>query len=429
MWLRTNTIITVLLISFGMSQSILNTNGIGMIDLNQDAASNGTSSYGLLPSYREGISISNPVTWHHLPYTYLNFGYTATTSSISDPAVTNNMSGLGTFHFIVPIKKKYSFGLSVAPYLNRQYNLEGFETTYIDSVFDDTLSVKNTVLGFGGINRLSSAFSIPVTEKERVAFAFEMLFGSSREINITTVDGMDYILNERNMYKGALVKLYLQSDRLFFKNYEIGTFAAVSAAVSPISIHQYVYQAFEDATTSRSDLGDYDSWDFPSPSLALDPTEYDYDNVVSPMDFQLGFDVKHSAVHYQVGWYHWQDNFANVFTHSMFNQQLKSTNSFNVSACLFAPENPQNALKNINYRVGLFMKNDFLNTSNYVENTIHEKGVSFGIGLQFGPTKNQLDLSYSISIKDGLQFKNELNQSLSVGLSIGDLWFVKRRQR
>ena len=63
------------------------------------------------------------------------------------------------------------------------------------------------------------------------------------------------------------------------------------------------------------------------------------------------------------------------------------------------------------------------------EEWINDKGISFGIGIQFGPMKNQVDFGYSLTVRDGLYFENEIIQYINVGLSIGDLWFVKRRQR
>ena len=42
---------------------------------------------------------------------------------------------------------------------------------------------------------------------------------------------------------------------------------------------------------------------------------------------------------------------------------------------------------------------------------------------------NQIDFGFSISQRDGLDVNGELIQQFSVGISLGDIWFIKRRAR
>ena len=60
---------------------------------------------------------------------------------------------------------------------------------------------------------------------------------------------------------------------------------------------------------------------------------------------------------------------------------------------------------------------------------IDEKGFSFGFGVKFGVVDNQIDFGFSISQRDGLDVNGELIQQFSVGISLGDIWFIKRRAR
>ena len=60
---------------------------------------------------------------------------------------------------------------------------------------------------------------------------------------------------------------------------------------------------------------------------------------------------------------------------------------------------------------------------------INEVGLGLGIGFNFGITGNQIDLGYKLSKRDGLYLVgNETLHSFNLGISIGDLWFVKRRE-
>jgi len=327
------------------------------------------------------------------------------------------------------MKKEYAFGLKLTPYLNRHYLLQGPETPYSDPVFDDTLNVQYSASGAGGVNSFEAAFSLPVTSKERIGISFDLLFGSSREVKTTHIDDIGYILKERNLFKGSLFHLYLLSERLKIGKYDFNSYASFSVTIDPISLEQHIYSPFEDATSGQSDYGNYDPWDFPSPSFILASKENNFTDIVEPMDMQLGFDVIDNYVHYQLGWYHWQDNNENASNFSLFKQQLKSSNHFNVSVCKFSQIKKNNVFDNFEYRFGLFLKKDNIISLTSSESSITQKGVSLGIGYQFGPMKNQLDIGYSLSLQDGLQIKNEFIHSFNIGISIGDLWFVKRRQR
>ena len=43
--------------------------------------------------------------------------------------------------------------------------------------------------------------------------------------------------------------------------------------------------------------------------------------------------------------------------------------------------------------------------------------------------ENQSDVGFSISKRTGFLVGDELLKQFSVGLSLGDIWFIKRRER
>ncbi len=427
MWLRNRLITSIVLLTVVFGQSMINTYGIGNRIGISDPASLGTSSAGLLPSFREGVSLINPVTWNKLSYAYISLGYKVNHSKIEIPAIENEITGVGKFQLIVPMKNTYAFGLTVTPYLDRYFLLQGPETAYIDPVFQDTLSLQKTISGYGGINSLSAAFSFPLTEHERMAVSLEYLFGSSRGVKTLRVNELDYIQKERDIYNGVLFHVYFHSQRLKFKQYDVGAYLSFSSALSPISLEQHIYHPFEDATTTyASDLGNYDSWDFPSPSLIPSPVENIFENVLSPTEYHVGFDIKRKSVSFQTEWQHWQDNSNKAEDFSVIGERIQSSDHWNIGLSKFTPQLSRSSKDIFEYRFGLSMKRFLISSS---EEWINEKGISFGIGIQFGPMKNQVDFGYSLAVRNGLYFENEIIQYINVGLSIGDLWFVKRRQR
>ena len=51
------------------------------------------------------------------------------------------------------------------------------------------------------------------------------------------------------------------------------------------------------------------------------------------------------------------------------------------------------------------------------------------MGYNFGITGNQIDFGYRLADRSGIYLvENETLHMFSVGISIGDLWFVKRRE-
>ena len=73
MWLRK--LIIFFSVTVLYSQSIHNAYGLGLISFNHNAAAAAMSSRGIVPSFNQNISLSNPVTWNHLKYTYLSGNY------------------------------------------------------------------------------------------------------------------------------------------------------------------------------------------------------------------------------------------------------------------------------------------------------------------------------------------------------------------
>jgi hypothetical protein len=61
---------------------------------------------------------------------------------------------------------------------------------------------------------------------------------------------------------------------------------------------------------------------------------------------------------------------------------------------------------------------------------IREIGGSLGLGFKFRVAGNQIDLNYYLGKRKFPDtFNTEFVQQLQIGISLADLWFVKRRQK
>ena len=69
-------------------------------------------------------------------------------------------------------------------------------------------------------------------------------------------------------------------------------------------------------------------------------------------------------------------------------------------------------------------------TLNNQKSSITEVGGSLGIGFVFKPVGNQIDINYYLGTREYPDIVDEeLVQQVQVGISLADLWFVKRRQK
>ena len=58
---------------------------------------------------------------------------------------------------------------------------------------------------------------------------------------------------------------------------------------------------------------------------------------------------------------------------------------------------------------------------------INDLGISIGLGVIFGVTKNQIDFGFNLINRSDSYNSDKLITNFNIGISIGDLWFVKRR--
>ena len=67
----------------------------------------------------------------------------------------------------------------------------------------------------------------------------------------------------------------------------------------------------------------------------------------------------------------------------------------------------------------------------FSKNNISEFGYSIGLGYKFKSVGNQIDFTYHSSLRshDNDSYGEEIFRGFQVGISIADIWFIKRRQR
>ena len=151
-------IILMLFYSISFSQGPNNGFGIGSEQEWNSSSQNGIASTGLVPSFKNRVSLSNPSTWNNLSFTYLSITYGDLQSDLHGPNQKNKFSLLKSGQFIVPIKNKYAIGIELHPYSYQNIVLS--DTVGENLVIsEDTLSINRQYEQAGGIMALDLSLS------------------------------------------------------------------------------------------------------------------------------------------------------------------------------------------------------------------------------------------------------------------------------
>lgn len=414
-------IAALLVISNLFAQTILNGYGLGMKNYYHEASTLSLSSSGLIPSFNKDISLSNPSTWHNLNYTYFTGTYVGNYNLINE--IENGSNLLGSAKLIIPIMNTYSIGVGIEPYYQQYLELEGKEHDEF-ILNNDTLDTYLSHTSYGGTSEISFYLGANIIEYLNVAMKYGILYGSNRQQEIFTLDDLDYYSQHRVIYSGSILGMYANSDYLTKFDILIKLFAGFSIPIKSLSANIAYYQPFEDS----NDSGYQDSSDFPSTSDANDPTEVEIKDLSSPYEYQFGFDYQLKNGFSILGEYsNWSDKSKKGADISKFNDQFTSISHINVGIARFAPEIIKSTIDRFNFKLGAFSQNiELLNS----EKNIKVYGVSGGVGFNFGRTNNQIDLAYSYGKREGLiGVGEEIIHRYSIGITVGDIWFVKRRAR
>ena len=445
----------IIISSFVYSQDVYSAYGIGELLLSHNASVIGAGSTGLMPNFQKNVSLSNPSTWTDMPFAYISINYGGLQIIDKINNRENILSGLHQFQFILPIKGKYAIGISFQPYSSQLYSLYS-NNTDIKYIEQDTINFNSYLNGGGGISDLSFSLSARFSKTEKGALKFNYLFGSSRnQISYSMNDGnngldddfdglideegendINYIYNQRNIYDGTLISGYLSSNRINIGKRKLTISASFNSVFNSFRVKNYSFYPFEDVNNN----GYYDLSDYPTPAGndSIPPTalKYEYKKLFIPSQYSIGLNLEMSdLLNLQAELSNWSD-LANGENNvlSNLNYQLTDYQHFNISAIRFARALPRYWYESLHFRSGLFVRKYNLkmyatNETDFNQYDYNDIGLSIGVGIKFGLTKNQLDFGLNLINRSDSINNDKFITNFNIGLTIGDIWFVKRRAK
>ncbi len=400
------------------SQSIYHSYGVGLSQSTTHVSSYGLSVTGLVPSFRRGISLDNPATWPRLKSTFVNSSFRNLNIREATSNTLNQATGLSSTLFVIPIKEKYAFGLSLAPVTNQQIFLQEDSTLLLFG--PDSLVRQKSARAGGGVSAFSFALSFPFERNSEAGLKVNYLFGSARNEYSLRVNEVEYRQFYRLIYNGMTLNGYLNTTLKTDPNYEVRLYSSVLSTIKPLRADIRSFQPYEDTNGNYY----YDNADYPN-SLAIDTSAVQ--SVFAPSALSLGVGVIFKEnYHFSVEFERWKDQSLNGTELSLFRDSFDQINRFGVGWVKFPSRRPKEWYQKLVYRAGLHRSTFQLTESG---RKLNEVGLSLGIGFKFGPAGNQIDLAYKFGSRSLTTNHNEAIQEFAVEISLGDVWFSKRRVR
>ena len=424
MWPIKKIIPLILCLSLLVGQGTMNGFGLGHFYENQGITSAGNGLNSLVPGFQSNVSLSNPSTWHHLKYTHLSLSYSGDENTISDLPLLNRYSGLSYASWIIPIKSKGSFGLALVPYADQRITLTDTDTTSFIA-FDDTLNLLNSFDRSGGIMAFKVGTSYLIRENLSVGLSVDMLFGSSRQNESIFFDGSSIIQTSRTRYSGVLGEVFISLAR----QEKINFFASVKQTLRGLDGIYTEKHLFDDA--NGNGYHDYGNpLDFPLPDSVSAKNEIRLTGIHKPKQFSFGVQSKlnkQTSISFEISSIKDKGTIPASLTLPI-NDWIDHSNDFKLSLVRFPNDISLDIIDKISFRTGLMYKSHTLAHSGTI---VSEVGGSLGFGFKFKAVGNQVDINYYLGKRNysDIFYKTEIIQQMQVGVSLGDLWFVKRRQK
>lgn len=404
------------------SQGRINSFGLGHFYNNQGNLSSQNTLVTLAPSFKRNVALQNPSTWHNLNYSILSLSYSGNQNSQNHKNLTNGYSDLSNSLIIIPYKNIGSIGLEISPYLNQMITLQ--DSTSIDYyAFDDTLNYIKGIDRSGGIMNFKIGSSIKIEKILSLGLSLNYLFGSSRQNNSINFGGSSIIKTSRFIHNATFLNMFIHKN---IRN-KLDLFLMLKHTPKPLSIEIQSKPLFDDVNGNAF----YDDFDFPYFGDYKSDT-VNVSKIYKPSGFGLGLNYFFTnTISTSIEYKNDQNNFSlnnDLLSQSIpFNDWINNSEKISMSLIKFPKINNPNFIESLTSRIGFI----YIKHSMELDNSlIKEYGASIGLGFKFKPVGNQIDVNYYIGSRNYTGYnEQELVQQFQIGVSLADLWFVRRRQK
>jgi hypothetical protein len=413
-----NIFISLLLLNYIHAQSVFNAYGLGLSKSGHYTATSGAGSIGLVPTFHPGVSLDNPATWPGLKFTYISGSYNSRSVGLENRNDITYGNGLDKIQFVIPIQDRYAIGVSLKLVNNHNSYFKTDSSTF-DFQGKNLITNKEFRSG-GGLLAGSFGVSFPMNEKMGLGFSVDRLFGSSRDEHSLVLNDIHYRMFNIRTYSGTVMNLNFAGNFYNDNDLIVLAFARISMTGKPVSGTLYQFDLFED----RNDNYTYDPDDYPA-TVNVDTIEVS--DIYAPNSFSFGLNAGFRNDLNIFGEFQiWNDEASSANYESIYTDQIGSKTHFGGGIVKFGNIGARAWQDKLTFRLGAFKESYGLK---YSGKTINENGITMGIGFKFAVTGNQLDFSYRTGSRSINGDYKELVKEFNIGLSLGDVWFLRRREK
>tara|TARA_B100000508_G_scaffold71260_1_gene55548 strand:+ start:2459 stop:3715 length:1257 start_codon:yes stop_codon:yes gene_type:complete len=413
-----NIFISLLLLNYIHAQSVFNAYGLGLSKSGHYTATSGAGSIGLVPTFHPGVSLDNPATWPGLKFTYISGSYNSRSVGLDNKNDITYGNGLDKIQFVIPIQDRYAIGVSLKLVNNHNSYFKTDSSTF-DFQGKNLITNKEFRSG-GGLLAGSFGVSFPMNEKMGLGFSVDRLFGSSRDEHSLVLNDIHYRMFNIRTYSGTVMNLNFAGNFYNDNDLIVLAFARISMTGKPVSGTLYQFDLFED----RNDNYTYDPDDYPA-TVNVDTIEVS--DIYAPNSFSFGLNAGFRNDLNIFGEFQiWNDEASSANYESIYTDQIGSKTHFGGGIVKFGNIGARAWQDKLTFRLGAFKESYGLK---YSGKTINENGITMGIGFKFAVTGNQLDFSYRTGSRSINGDYKELVKEFNIGLSLGDVWFLRRREK
>jgi len=413
-----NIFISLLLLNYIHAQSVFNAYGLGLSKSGHYAATSGAGSIGLVPTFHPGVSLDNPATWPGLKFTYISGSYNSQSVGLDNRNNITYGNGLDKIQFVIPIQDRYAIGVSLKLVNNHNSYFKTDSSTF-DFQGKNLITNKEFRSG-GGLLAGSFGVSFPMNEKMGLGFSVDRLFGSSRDEHSLVLNDIHYRMFNIRTYSGTVMNLNFAGNFYNDNDLIVLAFARISMTGKPVSGTLYQFDLFED----RNDNYTYDPDDYPA-TVNVDTIEVS--DIYAPNSFSFGLNAGFRNDLNIFGEFQiWNDEASSANYESIYTDQIGSKTHFGGGLVKFGNIGARAWQDKLTFRLGALKESYGLK---YSGKTINENGITMGIGFKFAVTGNQLDFSYRTGSRSINGDYKELVKEFNIGLSLGDVWFLRRREK
>jgi len=413
-----NIFISLLLLNYIHAQSVFNAYGLGLSKSGHYTATSGAGSIGLVPTFHPGVSLDNPATWPGLKFTYISGSYNSRSVGLENRNNITYGNGLDKIQFVIPIQDRYAMGVSLKLVNNHNSYFKTDSSTF-DFQGKNLITNKEFRSG-GGLLAGSFGVSFPMNEKMGLGFSVDRLFGSSRDEHSLVLNDIHYRMFNIRTYSGTVMNLNFAGNFYNDNDLIVLAFARISMTGKAVSGTLYQFDLFED----RNDNYTYDPDDYPA-TVNVDTIEVS--DIYAPNSFSFGLNAGFRNDLNIFGEFQiWSDEASSANYESIYTDQIGSKTHFGGGIVKFGNIGARAWQDKLTFRLGAFKESYGLK---YSGKTINENGITMGIGFKFAVTGNQLDFSYRTGSRSINGDYKELVKEFNIGLSLGDVWFLRRREK